>query len=518
MAVIKILKSSSSFSGVGYNERRVKNGEAVLLEAANFNLICDDSKDYINELKSWSDKNKRVKNPQLHVVISLKGKIKDEKELLTIGREWLERMGYNENPYLIYLHNNTYNSHIHIVTTRIDKNGNKIDHNFERVRSNKILNELNGLNFSRETRRNIFTLLHYSFSTKNQFFELCRDNGYQIQDNSDNIVLKRSGVEVTLSSELINFCSHRYYRKINDSRKKELQAYIFKYARLLDKDEFVDIMKSQFGLSFKFYGKDNGLYGFSVIDYKNQCIYKGSEFFSVKKINELLFSDKNIADKYNFLVNDFLKIDRFASINKINELLNNYGVVTDGISYYDIINNGCLGSVANRISNRLSYNTRLENILCKFSPESELEYRYLSRLYNLKYKDMQDFSFNRNCRNVQYYRNLVDDIILSGEDLKLSLNNYGIQLILLNDDYLIIDLHNNIVLSSTSLGFSRNELVNTMNQTEYIDDRGYFYQDDDMSEDMDTEYTENQLFDSLVDLLSVNAAGGGSTSTRKRKK
>ena len=220
MAIGKILKSSRTFSGVSYNETRVKNGEATLLEASNFNPLCDQAKDYINELRRWSERNTRVKNPQIHVEITLKGKIEDEKELLVGGKEWLRKMGYIDNPYLIYTHNNTKNSHIHIVTSRIDKNGNKIDHNFERVRSNKILNEITGINLSKETRSQIYSLLRYSFSTNRQFLELCRDNGYNIKEESDNIILSKGGVEVGLCNDLIEFCSRRYYKEIDKWRRQ----------------------------------------------------------------------------------------------------------------------------------------------------------------------------------------------------------------------------------------------------------------------------------------------------------
>ena len=43
--------------------------------------------------------------------------------------------------------------------------------------------------------------------------------------------------------------------------------------------------------------------------YKNQSIYKGSELFGIKKMNELLFADKNPSEKYNLLKEfDFNKI------------------------------------------------------------------------------------------------------------------------------------------------------------------------------------------------------------------
>lgn len=517
MAIVKILKSSRTFLGVSYNETRVKNGEATLLEASNFNPLCDQAKDYINELRRWSERNTRVKNPQLHVVISLKGKIEDEKELLVIGKEWLRKMGYIDNPYLIYIHNNTKNSHIHIVTSRIDKNGNKIDHNFERVRSNKILNEITGINLSKETRSQIYSLLRYSFSTNRQFLELCRDNGYNIKEESDNIILSKGGVEVGLSNDLIEFCSRRYYKEIDSKRKKQLQAYIFKYAKLLNRDDFVDVMRKRFGLSFKLYGKDGHLYGFSIIDYKNQSIYKGSELFGIKKMNELLFADKNPSEKYNLLLSDFLSSHKFANISDVNEMLSEYGVGTDGYAFYNIVNSDNLGDLSEKLINRLKYNSQLQNIVSTFSPESKLEYRYLSRIYNIRYKDLKDCSVDRMPRNIDYYKSLINDIIDTHANIEESLAEFGIQFIRTKDDYLIVDLNNKAVLSGQSIGISRDDINDNIGYTEVVDDRGYFYQDDDLGDENEYSYPSETSFDVLIDLLSVNAASGGRTSSRKRK-
>ncbi len=51
-------------------------------------------------------------------------------------------MGYGDNPYLIYCHADTKNNHVHMVSTRVDKNGNKVDDTFEKIRSQKVLQEI----------------------------------------------------------------------------------------------------------------------------------------------------------------------------------------------------------------------------------------------------------------------------------------------------------------------------------------------------------------------------------------
>ena len=88
MAIVKILKSTSTFSAVSYNEKRCKNGEAILLTAKNFSLP-DTLLPYSDYLISWSSKNKRIKNTQFHVTISIKDDSLSKEQLLKISEEWL---------------------------------------------------------------------------------------------------------------------------------------------------------------------------------------------------------------------------------------------------------------------------------------------------------------------------------------------------------------------------------------------------------------------------------------------
>lgn len=50
----------------------------------------------------------------------------------------MERMGYGDQPYVVFLHEDIDRKHLHIVSTRVDINGEKIKHGFERRRSNEI--------------------------------------------------------------------------------------------------------------------------------------------------------------------------------------------------------------------------------------------------------------------------------------------------------------------------------------------------------------------------------------------
>jgi hypothetical protein len=54
----------------------------------------------------------------------------------------MQKMGYGDQPFIVYLHEDIERRHIHIVSSRVDENGTKIDGNFERRRSMNVCREL----------------------------------------------------------------------------------------------------------------------------------------------------------------------------------------------------------------------------------------------------------------------------------------------------------------------------------------------------------------------------------------
>ena len=54
----------------------------------------------------------------------------------------MERMGYGEQPYIVFKHKNISREHPHIVSMRVDEQGRKLPHDFEARRSMEILRDL----------------------------------------------------------------------------------------------------------------------------------------------------------------------------------------------------------------------------------------------------------------------------------------------------------------------------------------------------------------------------------------
>ncbi|GHT03217.1 mobilization protein [Bacteroidia bacterium] len=87
--------------------------------------------------------NKRTEKPVIHLSINPdpKDKLSDE-QLSEIAQTYMQKMGYGEQPFIVYLHEDIERRHIHIVSLRVDENGKKIDGNFERRRSMDVCRDL----------------------------------------------------------------------------------------------------------------------------------------------------------------------------------------------------------------------------------------------------------------------------------------------------------------------------------------------------------------------------------------
>ena len=183
--IATILKSSSTFSAVNYNERKVSKGTAELVEIANFgyllkigNLSAANLREY---LIKYSSLNQNIKNTQFHVAISCKKQDYTHDELIDIAHQYLQEMGYAETgqPILIYAHHDTANNHIHIVTSRVAPDGKKIDDHNERLRSQAVLNKILNVEPKREARSIMQKALQYSFETLGQYQAILESSGYQ---------------------------------------------------------------------------------------------------------------------------------------------------------------------------------------------------------------------------------------------------------------------------------------------------------------------------------------------------
>ena len=116
--VAKISAGKSLFGALAYNQEKVDDGNAKVLGA---NLICEpaDGKFSIggvmDDFNRWIPSHFRTKNPVFHVSLNPHPDDKLTNEQLTeIGREYMEKLGYGDQPYLIFKHEDIDREHIHV--------------------------------------------------------------------------------------------------------------------------------------------------------------------------------------------------------------------------------------------------------------------------------------------------------------------------------------------------------------------------------------------------------------------
>ncbi len=144
--VAKIESGHSLYGSLRYNFRKVENDVAKVLLT---NKILHPSEGELTtegclrDMMNFIPSKVRSRNPVLHVSINPHPDDRlSDNQLAEIAKEYLERMGYGDQPYLIYKHEDLSRHHLHIVSLRIREDGGKISDKFERRRSKDITRDL----------------------------------------------------------------------------------------------------------------------------------------------------------------------------------------------------------------------------------------------------------------------------------------------------------------------------------------------------------------------------------------
>ncbi|WP_126248091.1 relaxase/mobilization nuclease domain-containing protein [Chitinophaga rhizosphaerae] len=112
-----------------YNENKVKEGVAECIAAVGFGTDASDLSvaQKRARFEKLTVKNRISKTNIAHIALSFApGEQLDNEKLVTIASSYLAKTGFGEQPFLVYLHKDTGNQHIHIVSTNIRSDGSRI--------------------------------------------------------------------------------------------------------------------------------------------------------------------------------------------------------------------------------------------------------------------------------------------------------------------------------------------------------------------------------------------------------
>ena len=144
--IAKISATENLGGALGYNFKKVEKGEANILLAAELYQSKEGRytmEDVLADMEALIPKNCRTKKTVFHCSLNPHPdeKLSDER-LTQIAKEYMEALGYGNQPYIVFKHNDIAREHIHIVSLRIDGEGKKINDKFEKRRSKKITDTL----------------------------------------------------------------------------------------------------------------------------------------------------------------------------------------------------------------------------------------------------------------------------------------------------------------------------------------------------------------------------------------
>jgi len=144
--VAKISIGSSLYGAISYNGEKINEAKGRILGSNKVVIPPDGHVDVarmVEDFKSFMPKMGRTKKPVLHISLNPhpEDKLTDQ-DFEILAREYLDKLGFGEQPWVMYKHEDIDRHHIHIVTVNVNEQGKRLNQAFLFRRSKKITSEL----------------------------------------------------------------------------------------------------------------------------------------------------------------------------------------------------------------------------------------------------------------------------------------------------------------------------------------------------------------------------------------
>lgn len=144
--VAKITTGKDLYGALAYNQQKVDRGDGKVLKTHILNEPTDgmfNAAETAEDLMLWMPSHFRTVKPVLH--ISLNPAPEDlltDDQLGEIAQKYMDRMGWGEQPYIVFKHTDIDRRHIHIVSVQVGPDGRKINDSRRNERSVAVTEQL----------------------------------------------------------------------------------------------------------------------------------------------------------------------------------------------------------------------------------------------------------------------------------------------------------------------------------------------------------------------------------------
>ncbi|SDF15117.1 Relaxase/Mobilisation nuclease domain-containing protein [Mucilaginibacter pineti] len=129
--MVAVIKSGISIRrAYHYNENKVKDSVATCIAATNYPMDLEQMKEghRINMLLKMAERRPSVEHNSIHISLNFTpGEQFSDDQLKKITQEYMNGIGFGNQPFLIYRHFDAGHPHVHIVTTKIRQDGTVIE-------------------------------------------------------------------------------------------------------------------------------------------------------------------------------------------------------------------------------------------------------------------------------------------------------------------------------------------------------------------------------------------------------
>lgn len=144
--IAKIGRGSNLYGALNYNNSKVIQNNASILHLNNMFETPDGNYTTAQLLSSFLPNlaaNKNTEKTAIHISINPDpNDLVSDEDYIGIAAEYMKKMGYGDQPYVVFKHDDIDRSHIHIVSSTVDQNGIKISDVFEKRRSMEICRQI----------------------------------------------------------------------------------------------------------------------------------------------------------------------------------------------------------------------------------------------------------------------------------------------------------------------------------------------------------------------------------------
>lgn len=166
--IAKIGKGENLLGALSYNQLKVdkENGQILFTQKIAETLNGQYTAAYLyRSFEPYLVANNKTEKPVLHISLNPdpKDKLTDE-QFISIAQEYMQQMGYGNQPFVVFKHTDIDRAHIHIVSTCVGINGKKISDKFDHPRSMEISRAL-------EKKYNLIPATEQSRSMDNRIFK-----------------------------------------------------------------------------------------------------------------------------------------------------------------------------------------------------------------------------------------------------------------------------------------------------------------------------------------------------------